>query len=210
MPPPGSGCHPWGSPSGSAPPRSRVHPSVLRRVLGRFSAFFCPLSASDRFSGISLSKSLFGSICPILLPSFHFACLACPAAFSQIIWTADQLCPKALHAAVRAAAADVIELPASRCRIDKEVPVQFVSLCHSWHSLTSFLPETVSAQKSLCFFAAHRNPFPARESHPGVTSLGGPPPRVPAMPYLRPMTGIQLSRCGCPEKIFRKPEFFSS
>ena len=39
---------------------------------------------------------------------------------------ADQFRPKTLHTAVRAAAADMVELSSTRCRIDEEVPVQFV------------------------------------------------------------------------------------
>ena len=109
---------------------------------------------------------------------------------------------------MRAAAADVIELPATCCRIDKEVPVQFVSLCHSGHGLTSFLPETVSAQKSLCFFCCASESVPC----PGVSPrrrIARRMARVPAMSYPRPMTGIHLSRCGCPKKFFRNSKIFS-
>ena len=126
------------------PPNRESRPLFCVTLWGDFRLFFARqrlLAATLRYF---LSKLLPGPIRLILLPSSCLACLACPAAFSKIVRTADQLCPKTLHAAVRAAAADVVELPASRCGIDKEVPVQFVSLCHSGHRITSFLPETVS------------------------------------------------------------------
>ena len=118
---------------------------------GVFRLFFARYRLLTASLGTPLSKSLPGLLRLFLLPSSCFGCPGCPAAFSQIVRTADQFCPKALHAAMCAASADMVELPASRCRIDKEVPVQFVSLGHSRHRFTSFLPETVSAQKSLLF-----------------------------------------------------------
>lgn len=100
----------------------------------------------------SLSKALYGPIRPIshpLLPTFFRPRLA---AFAEIVRTADQFCPKTLHAAMGAAAADMVIFPATGRRIQKKTPVQLIFLRHSRRSITSlpFAGLSAGIQLSKC------------------------------------------------------------
>ena len=83
------------------------------------------------------------------MPPFSFSCFRTGpsrlAALPQIVRAADQFRPKTLHAAVRTAAADMVELSSTRCRIDEESPVQFVLFRHSGHRIISLLSFSDSA-----------------------------------------------------------------
>ena len=95
-----------------------------------------------------LLKSFYGLI-SLFLPPFSFSCFRTGpsrlAALPQIVRAADQFRPKTLHAAVRTATADTVELSSTRCRIDEESPVQFVLFRHSGHRIISLLSFSDSA-----------------------------------------------------------------
>ena len=104
-----------------------------------FFAPYCFLCAS--FVSFPVKNHLgadFPVFAPVLFPCFRIY-TSCLAALPQIVRAADQFCPKTLHAAVRAAAADTVELSSTRCWIDEESPVQFVLLRHSGHRIIPFL-----------------------------------------------------------------------
>ena len=114
-------------------------------VFRLFFALYCVLYAS--FVSFPVKNHLRADF-PVLLP-YCFSCFrTCPsglAALPQIVRAADQFRPKTLHAAVRTATADTVELSSTRCRIDEESPVQFVLFRHSGHRIISLLSFSDSA-----------------------------------------------------------------
>ena len=103
-------------------------------------------------SHISLTKSVLGQICcfsRLLRSASGNARPGFLAALAEILRAADQFCPETLHATVSAAAADMVVFPAAGGRIQKETPVQLVSLRHSRHSITSLLFAALSDRYSV-------------------------------------------------------------